>query len=205
MGPHIPIRLLTHDTLSVRTMLGFYQFWMSTMPHQRYWYSPFLVINIDLPVWILVSVDAFEISPLVAVMVFRYSTSVSEVWRQVLPRVKNTRFSVQTKPKFKSNTPWLWFCEVLTDEGLESRGVKVDKFPVLHPLIEELRKTWFKFNPIFFLIAPYLRQPRASCWAVLDLALIAVGRGVGRKSWVGTSSSWRSGRQSNKPKRLLRP
>ena len=100
-----------------------------------------------------------------------------------------------------SNTPWLWLCEVLTDEGLESRGVEVDEFPVLHPLIEELRNTWFKINSTFSLIAPYLRQPRASCWAVLDLALVAVGRGVGRKSWVGTSSSWRSGRQSNKPKK----
>ena len=73
---------------SVRTMLGFYQFWTSTVPQKWYWYSPSLVINIDLPVWILVSVDAFEISPLVAVMVFRYSTSVSKVWRQVLPRVR---------------------------------------------------------------------------------------------------------------------
>ena len=58
------------------------------MPQQMYWYSPSPVINIDLPVGILVSVDAFEISPLVAVMVFRYSTSVSKVWRQVLPRVR---------------------------------------------------------------------------------------------------------------------
>ena len=190
---------------SVRTMLGFYQFWMSTMPQKRYWYSPSPVLNIDLPVGILVSVDALEISPLVAVMVFRYSTSVSKVWRQVLPRVRYSRLSVQTKPKFMSNTPWLWLCEVLTNEGLESRGVKVDEFPVLHPLIEELRNTWFKINSTFSLVAPYLRQPRASCWAVLDLALVAVGRGVGRKSWVGTSSSWRSGRQSNKPKGILRP
>ena len=58
------------------------------MPQKRYWYSPPPVLNIDLPVGILVSVDALEISPLVAVMVFRYSTSVSKVWRQVLPRVR---------------------------------------------------------------------------------------------------------------------
>ena len=61
---------------------------MSTMPQKRYWYSPSPVLNIDLPVGILVSVDALEISPLVAVIVFRYSTSVSKVWRQVLPRVR---------------------------------------------------------------------------------------------------------------------
>ena len=73
-------------------------------------------------------VEALEVSPLIIVRMFRYSSNFSKVWRHVFPAHKNASVHVEMKFNVGTNLGFgcVRYCEI---SGAKADGSKFINFP----------------------------------------------------------------------------